>query len=266
MTTSVPLPAPPPAPARPSLSAFFAQRGDSSPPPRGNNEIARKVTADIQAALRRRSSGSARSRQRHLGPSEIGHPCDRQVAAKLAGLGDRSSSDPWPSIVGTSVHAWLAEELPADSPGRWTTEQRVAPLAGHEGTADLYDAELFLVGDHKVLGDTGLVKLRTQGPSTVYHIQLLLYALGFVRQGYRVDHIALIGYPRTGSSLDGMYTWSEPITAASIEILEQVKAGLVRRKAYAAEVMAGTRTLDSVPATPETCIFCPVKGICTDAN
>lgn len=262
------------APARPTTAAFFAS-GNTSSAPRGNTELAREIAADVHRVLRQASHRAPRSQQVHLGPSELGHPCHRSVSAKLAGLGERSSSDPWPSIVGTAVHAWLADafeldnEVPADtvhSQTRWLTEHRVTPLAGHEGTSDLYDGKTFSVLDHKCLGDSSLVKLRTQGPSRLYHVQLLLYALGFMRAGYRVEHIGIIGYPRTGSSLDGIYVWTEPITAQSAAILEQVKADLVERKAYAAELMQGRITLEQIPATPDTCIFCPVREICPDSG
>ena len=124
----------------------------------------------------------------------------------------------------------------------------------------------FAVLDHKLMGDTGMVKLRTQGPSRLYYIQLLLYALGYVRAGRRVDHIGIIGYPRTGSTIQAIYTWSEPVTPASAAVLTGVVADLARRKAYAAQLSAGTRTLDSIPAVPDTCIFCPIRGMCADSS
>ena len=67
--------------------------------------------------------------------------------------------------------------------------------------ADLYDAQNFRVIDHKCLGSSTHDKLRTQGPPRHYYVQLLLYALGYIRAGYTVRSIAIAAWPRTGSSL-----------------------------------------------------------------
>src|SRR5207245_9046870 len=104
---------------RPNIASFFTSNSDSVSQPKGNNDFSRGITADVQTLLRRRGANSARSRQTHLGPSEIGHPRDRQVAAKLAGLGDRTQADGGPSIVGTAVHASLADAFAPDDPVRW---------------------------------------------------------------------------------------------------------------------------------------------------
>lgn len=120
----------------------------------GNSPWASRYASELRRVVTDHANGSARNLQRHLGPSELGVPCDRQVVGKLAGLPVTNHVvDPWPSIVGTAVHAWLADaftaanlELPAP---RWLAEQRVIPHPDHSGTADLYDAVETAVVDHK---------------------------------------------------------------------------------------------------------------------
>lgn len=248
------------------MSSFLSATTTTSP--RGNNPLSTQLAADVADVLIRASGGSARSRQRHVGPSEIGHPCDRQVAGKLAGLADGmgSSGDPWPSIVGTAVHAWLAEAFTHVDARRWLTERSVTPIPGHSGTADLYDVDRMAVLDHKVMGASTLAKLTISGPSRVYLVQLLLYALGYMKAGFRVEHVGIVAYPRVGSSLSGIYVWTMPMDAAARDLLVQVMAELTRRKAYAAQLEARTLTLADVPATPDTCTFCPFHSTCGQAT
>src|SRR6202012_3620183 len=159
-----------------------------------------------------------RSQQGHLGHSELGVACDRQVVGKLLREAPTNHvTDPWPSIVGTAVHAWLADAFVADDPQRWMTEHRVTPHPDHAGTGDLYDRVEATVGDHKVLGESSLAKVRrAEGPPRKYRRQLFLYGLGFLRQGLPVNRVALLAYPRTQSTLDGIYVWEHPFDGNAV--------------------------------------------------
>lgn len=80
--------------------------------------------------------------------------CHRLVIGKFAGEQITNHvTDPWPSIVGTAVHAWLAEKFLIENTIngviRWVTEQRVHPDPLYPGTADLYDAYEQVLVDHK---------------------------------------------------------------------------------------------------------------------
>ncbi|PXY33703.1 hypothetical protein BAY59_10885 [Prauserella coralliicola] len=206
-----------------------------------------------------------RSLQLYLGPSELGVECDRQVAGKMAGVPKTNHvMDPWPSIVGTAVHAWLADAFTAHNARtgvlRWITEQRVTPHDNHPGTGDLYDAVEQTVGDHKVLGESTLAKVRAaSGPPRKYQVQLLLYALGFRRLGLPVRRVALIAYPRTSSSLDGLYVWERPYTPADDELIAVVFQQTAHRQELAKAIHAGQLRLEDVPPTPSSdeCFFCP---------
>jgi hypothetical protein len=112
---------------------------------------------ELRGIVTRYASRLPRSVQRHLGPSELGHPCDRQVVAKMAGAKVTNNvADPWAAVVGTSIHAFLAGAFDWDNQHnaylRWLTEARVTPDPGpdeHPGTADLYDTFTRSVVDHK---------------------------------------------------------------------------------------------------------------------
>ena len=113
----------------PSVGEFM-----SSAPARleGNSPWASRYAGELRRVVTTQANGSARNVQKHLGPSELGVPCDRQVVGKLAGVAVTNHvADPWPSIVGTAVHAWLADAFTAANTGldmpRWLAEQRVVP-------------------------------------------------------------------------------------------------------------------------------------------
>ena len=128
----------------------------------GNTAWASRYAETIRQVLVERAGQAPRTLQRHLGPSELGVECDRQVVGKMAGHPHTNHvSDPWPSIVGTAVHAWLADNFLIDNQAkgvlRWITETRVTPHPDHPGTGDLYDAVEQSVGDWKGLALDTLV-------------------------------------------------------------------------------------------------------------
>jgi hypothetical protein len=111
-----------------------------------------------------------------------------------------------------------------------------------------------------VLGPTSLAKVKSaEGPPLRYRVQLLLYAAGFRNLGLPVKRIVLAAYPRTASTLDGMYVWDHWCTPEDdLLVQETIRKTLVRRQ-LAAEVAAGRMTLRQVPASPDddACFFCP---------
>lgn len=239
----------------------------SAPRPlEGNSEWAAKYARELRGVITRQATLAPRSRQVHLGPSELGIECDRQVVGKLASVHKTNNvSDPWPSIVGTAVHAWLAsafaDENVREQVLRWAPEVRVTPHPDHPGTADLYDAWEQAVVDWKVLGATSLSKVKNGGPSQKYKIQLILYGMGYRALGLPVKRVVLAGLPRTAATLDGMYIWEHVLTADDEAMARWVLERTQVRKLLADEVLAGRMTLMQVPATPDDteCYFC-VKG------
>lgn len=233
--------------------------------PNGNTPWAAGYAHELRRVVTHAANNSPRNLQIHLGPSEIGTPCDRQVVGKLAGQPVTNHVvDPWPSIVGTAVHAWLADAFTADNTRtgftRWLAEQRVTPHPDHAGTADLYDAAELAVVDHKVLGPSTLAKVRSAGgPPIKYVIQLMLYGKGYRLLGLPVRRIALAAYPRTAASLTGLYVWEQASGPQDDPFLDQVFAITDQRKAMAARVVAGQTSITDISTAPDAdeCYFCP---------
>jgi hypothetical protein len=181
--------------------------------------------------------------------------------------------DPWASIVGTAIHAFLEDafrwednRLRAEVAGfqdRWFTEHRVTPdpasAMPHPGTADLYDAHTFTLNDHKCQSEGVRDKLRRHGPPHHYYMQMLLYAVGYMHEGFRVDRICLVSWPRTHSTMDDMYVWEKTITAEDIALVADLIEKTQVREQLASFVVSGTLDFWQVPATPstESCQYCP---------
>lgn len=232
-------------------------------PMMGSSPWAARYAADLRRVVNEHASNFARNLQVHLGPSELGSPCDRQVVGKLAGVpATNHVVDPWASFIGVAVHAALAEAFAADNQRhglRWVPEQRVVPHPDHPGTADLYDAQEFAVVDHKILGETSMAKVRSpEGPPIRYQVQLLLYGKGYRVLGLPVRRVALAAYPRTSHTLDGLYVWERVARPDDDELIEEVFKLTAARKQIAQEVLSG-RPLTDVPSTPsdDECFFCP---------
>lgn len=231
----------------------------------GNSEWASRYAREIRGVIVRQASYAPRSLQVRLGPSELGAPCDRQVVGKLAAVTKTNHvSDPWPSIVGTAVHAWLATACEADNKRervlRWITEQSVEPAPGYGGHADLYDTFEQAVVDWKILGPTSLSKIKSpEGPPQRYKVQLLLYGRGYRNLGLPVRRVAIAALPRTASTLDSMYIWAHNCGPDDEFLLNEVLRRTAIRQELAIDVREGRMRLDQVPITPDAseCYFCP---------
>lgn len=158
---------------------------------------------------------SERSQQATMGPSEIGTPCDRRIAMSLLRIPPvNPGGDNWAAFVGTCVHAGLADMLVwADTgSGRYASELSVFFPSAHvpHGTLDGMDRVLFVVWDYKAMGQWSLDKLKVEGPSPQYRVQVHTYAYGARIRGEVVSDVAIVGLPRDKSSLDDLYVWTEP--------------------------------------------------------
>lgn len=163
-----------------------------------------------------------RSLQKRIGPSEIGHPCDRWVLHKLAADSEPDRGPAWKPAIGTAVHAQLEEWFDKANYGggevaaqEWVTEWEVTvgkigqtPITGH---SDLFHVPTGTVIDHKIIGPKQLSKYRLHGPSQQYRVQAHLYAAGFTADaGWgSAKHVAIAFLPRDGE-LDQMVFWTEP--------------------------------------------------------
>jgi hypothetical protein len=249
---------------QPTVSPVYVQNG--------NSPWAQRYAQDLREVVLEYADRLPRNVQRHLGPSELGHHCDRQLVGKMAGLEFRSGGnklhDNWPSIVGTALHAFMDEAFKwaAQQPkwqARWLSETRVTPDPGavspHPGTADLFDTLYCVLGDHKMQSEAIRTRLRRDGPPYHYYIQMLLYALGYMHKGYDVQRIVLISWPRTKSSLEDLFVWEKPLTIEDLREVEMVLDKTVIREKLARFVASGELSFWDIPAVPSTddCQYCP---------
>lgn len=203
-----------------------------------------------------------RSKQLRIGPSEVGHPCDRHLAYKLAGVEHINIAfDPWPATVGTAVHAWLErafnayqDEFLIPLEQRWFTETTLLIDDWIEGHADLYRNGTVI--DWKTAGPDVMRKVRKEGPPTHYIIQAQIYGLGFERLGLPVERVVLAFLPRSGW-LGNMYVWSAPYSRE----LAEAALGRVLSIAQAAvdmDVSNQPHRWNQLPAmTTDMCGWCP---------
>lgn len=236
----------------------------------GSSPWSTRYASVLRRVFLEHAARAPRTLQQHLGPSELGVECDRQVVGKMAALpATNHVADPWPSIMGTAGHAWAEGAFQGDNERsgflRWITETRVTPHPDHPGTADLYDAEEQCVVDHKFLGESSMAKIRKGWPRH-YLVQLLLYGLGYYLMGLPVRRVVLAAYPRTAASLDGLFVRDVGFTGEDgqvlpevVELLAQVFDDTKRRRALADRLLRQELGLMDVTSHPDSddCYFCP---------
>lgn len=269
----------PPAPAEPAA----APRPEipAGPPPSTVAEM-REVLADLDA-------NRPRSLQRTLGPSELGTPCQRQIAMKLAGVTRRpeDTRPPWAPMQGTAIHTLMEEALRFHNAQlgreRWIVEadltidpglpdpdpvHHVDPIRGH---GDAFDTDTGTVVDWKYVGITTLrdVKRKTvpneQLVKPEYRTQAHLYGLGHENAGRDVRYVRLVFLARSHDYADST-EWTEPYNReiadmavmryyATIQLL--IDLGLPANPAM----------WEFVPAAPgKSCSWCPFRRVGGPAN
>lgn len=217
---------------------------------------------ELYGIVRDFDAAAARSQQKAIGISEIGHPCPRRIAYQLSGFPEPEGvgSDPWLSIIGTATHDWLARALAHRNAQlgweRYLIEQRVE-ANGIPGSTDAYDRERFLVIDHKIVGKTTMDKYRTQGPGRKYEVQGHTYGAGWVARGYAVRQVAIAFYPRFTFLNEAFYVWSadydQSLVDKAFNRLETIQQ-VVNKLNPARNPEQFTR----IPRTPErNCMYCP---------
>jgi hypothetical protein len=223
-------------------------------------EIRAELLTVVEGAIR----NHPRSLQTRIGPSEIGDPCARKIAYKLAGAPVVNGEDrtPWKPTVGTAVHSWLQDTLMHANTtlpdydatgGRYWCEVRVdvGEILGQPitGSCDLRYDNISL--DYKIVGDDQLRKYKTEGPGPQYRVQGHLYGRGWARRGQPVDYVAVWFLPRN-QELRQNHLWVEPYDEQiAIDALTRVEgiAKLVQALGAAAAAM--------LPPTENWCVFCP---------
>lgn len=191
----------------PSCLSFFPEAGVTLA-----DQLKRELTEMIIWADR----NSARSLQAEPGPSELGTPCDRRIAYRLAQVPAVNLHwDRLPAIIGTAMHRWLEDGVQRWSKAHgstgWGTEKRVAVDEFISGNSDLFHYYNGVVIDWKTASADIMKKVKEDLSlhKPEYIIQIMLYGLGYEKAGLTVTDVALVFIPRAGRLRD-MYVWTVP--------------------------------------------------------
>lgn len=271
---SQPAPEPEASPEQaPSFSQPAGRRSEA--PAQPMSDLGKEMTARLKEmfyAYDNRRSADNRSAQVHLGPSEMGTPCDRRLALSIMRMPPvNPGGDGWAAFVGTCIHAGLEQMFMwADAgTGRFSVETRLEFPSDivPKGTADLIDRTLFMLDDHKCQGRWSRNKLKSTGPSPTYRVQAHVYAKGARLQGERIEYVAIISWPRDEATLDDLYVWTEPyrpdIADKAFERVDDIAAETSRRLAEVKEVYPDAEELEvkarvgSSFIIADDCRYCP---------
>jgi hypothetical protein len=215
----------------------------------------------IKDVVNNRSANAPRSQQKRIGLSEVGEICVRKTSYKLLDWEKTNpATDPWASISGTAIHAWLAEAFDDLYDGEenklYLVEHPVNVTDELAGTADLFDIERKMVIDHKCVGATSMRSRKKDGMTHQQRIQINLYALGLENEGHAVEKVALAFYP-LGGRLDGLHTIVEPynkqLALDAIARLQDTQVLL-----WQLDPEGTPKNWDLIPTTPsKSCSYCP---------
>ena len=228
------------------------------------DDLAAEIKTAVLQNIRRAAAHAPRSQQREIGMSEVGSPCTRRIAYRLLDWDPKPNSglDPWASVQGTAVHAWIEEVYRAENdrlgrerylieatvrvPTRW------GPLVGH---SDLFDRDLGAVIDWKHVSPSRINHYKARGPGPVYRTQAHLYGYGQQLAGEDVRHVAIVFLPRA-VTLTGAHVWTEPYDQAVAETALQ-RLDLVRESIHALDPEAHPDRWAMFPPADAGCRFCP---------
>lgn len=221
---------------------------------------AHPLEAELVALIERHILDQPRNGQRRIGPSEVGHPCDRRLAYKTLGIESGwVRGIPWKPWIGTSVHRELAMILDLDAMrrfggGRWHVEQKVTagvtPLGDLDGSCDLFDEHTGTVVDWKTTSRNNVKEYRRNGPGDTYRVQAHLYGAGWAAKGHHVTDVAVFFLPRDGEWTD-RYWWHEPYDPAV------ATAALDRLTRIEVAATLGPGVLPILSTAPVHCTYCP---------
>lgn len=228
----------------------------------------RLLLAEAREIFAHAAKNAPRSLQKTIGPSEIGTPCARRLAYRLADAPEHNERDAWRPTVGTATHAWIAEALAEHNIAhrakhgfsRYLIEQRVSVgfirWVEITGSSDCYDRITAEVIDWKVVGTTSLKDARRAGGSAIhkvgYRVQAHLYGSGFVAAGLPVHGVNVVYLPSSGELRESVIQ-HEAYDAS-------VAAGAIARAnaiATAMDAAGAENVIGGLPRADDFCTYCP---------
>ncbi len=227
-----------------------------------SNSFSEILRARLIEIIMWHASRSPRAEQANIGPSEMGSPCDRQLAYRLSGLEPiNTRQDPWPAVVGTTIHRWLQEAV-----NEWVvkgmgddfiTETELDLDGLITGHCDLYDVETQTVIDWKTVGPNALKAVEAGDVSPGYKIQTHIYGYLFARMGVPVKRVSLVFIPRA-SSLNRLRVWSA-LYDESVALTALNRVYLIAQLVLELDLLNRSNQWPFVPAVGgDHCAYCPM--------
>lgn len=226
------------------------------------------LSDDILAAMGRRERERPRSQQVQLGPSELGS-CREYVRNVLAGA-PRQDDEGWPTaavvgtLVGDYMEATAAEYLGARTQVPITTLlPNGLSVAGH---ADMIFEDRNQLADCK--SKDGFSTIDRDGPSMENLIQVSIYTLGCVQNGYLTEgaEAVLVYVDRSGENQtlrEHVVTWEEVLNYVDI-CVDRLNEVLDAQDHIDKGEVEYARTLRD--KTPPFCyserVMCPFRDLC----
>lgn len=225
--------------------------------------------AELRDVLIAYDASRPRSMQTRLGPSELGTPCQQQMARKMAGAPKQATTEPaWAPFQGTAVHAEMEQLLKFWNASlgreRWIIEDDLHMDDEIHGHGDAYDTDLDCVVDWKHVGKSGIAKLLTaqrmgkppkDQVKQEYRIQGHLYGLGHARKGRPVKLVRLVFLARDwqySSSAEWTEEYNENLAFWALDRMYGIKDSLLTL-----DVASHPDTITQIPAAPgDACSFC----------
>lgn len=238
-------------------------------------------SAATATALSTLTHRTRRDRQRRVGPSELGDPCQRCLAEKLIGAHeDERQGTPLAPFLGTAFHAYAdslshAYEEGDRGNGLVLTEclVEVGEAGGYgtvTGSMDRFDVREGHGIDWKILSkrrirdmsrafdpngewwDFSQATSNAASTLTKYLLQLTLYGRGMERAGYEVNRLSLVMLPRD-ATID---TIEDAATELEIEYRPDVAERVLARAGAIFEwASQNPERVDLLPSDPY-CYYC----------
>ena len=183
----------------------------------------------LSGALLAQDGQRDRSKQVEIGPSQLGS-CKRKVYYQLVSKPELNKTEKLPAILGTFIHAGIAEAIKRDDPfgDNFLIEQEMNAF-GIPAHTDLYIKDKQLVVDWKTTTKASLRYF----PSENQIWQAQVYAHMLKENGEDPKTIALVTIPRDGK-MEDIRTHSEPYDPAKAELalswLEDVKQSVTKKE------------------------------------
>jgi hypothetical protein len=219
------------------------------------------LATTVIETVKHAAANAPRSLQAAPGPSQLGTPCTRRLAYQVIDWEPKpnADTDPWASVIGTSVHAWMAGIFSginsASKSDRYLVEHRVHLPGSISGSCDLYDRDTCTVIDWKITSPANIQKYRVNGPGAQYRTQAHLYALGHQLAGETPRDVAIVFLPR-GGRIDGLHVWAEPYSpAAAVAALRRYQA--IVQFHVTVDPEAHPERWALLPTADAHCTYCP---------